>query len=928
VKAAQKPTPKPSPKPARAPAAAPSLKGAAEIRQDFIAFFEGKGHKFVRSSPVVPLDDPTLLFANAGMNQFKDIFLATGTRNYTRAVNSQKCIRASGKHNDLEDVGRDNYHHTFFEMLGNWSFGDYFKRDAIAWAWELLVERWGLPADKLYATVFEGSPAEGLEPDAEAENLWLEVTPLPRERVLRCGKKDNFWEMGESGPCGPCTEIHIDLGEGTCPRAGKDGHACAVNVDGCWRFVELWNLVFIQYNRHPDGKLEPLPARHVDTGMGLERVCRVLQRVDSNYATDVFTPLLAEIAQVTGARDTGGEVGVAFRVVADHLRSLAFAIADGALPSNEGRGYVLRRMLRRAARFGKQRLGQNEPFIHKLVPRLAEIMGDAFPEVRAQAAHVARVIRAEEESFLRTLDRGLEVFEEKTKTFEQVQFSLPLPDRIKVLPGNMVFELYDTYGFPPDLTRLMAEERGLTVDSAGFDKLMEAQREKAKAASQMTLDAGDWTIVTKGPDSKFEGYQRLSLQAVVRSWRRDGQGRLQIVLDQTPFYAEGGGEVGDQGRIRGPAGDWRVVDTQKEGDRIVHICEGTGTPDAQPVTAEVDAERRARTTLNHTATHLMHAALKEVLGSHVNQAGSIVHPDYLRFDYTHFEKPTDEQLERIERRVNGQIRANRALEISQSSYNDAIANGVTALFGEKYGDTVRVVKVPEFSAELCGGCHVRATGDIGAFTIVSEAAIAAGVRRILAYTGEAAERTLRENSKLVQSFRHILNANPEELVQRLAALVEDRKKLERDLKALKRQEMSGGAEDLLKEAKLVNGVSILARQVDVESVDDLRTLADSLRKKMHPGIALIGAVIGGKGSLLCAVSDDLVKANVKAGDIVNQVAALAGGRGGGPPHMATAGAKDVSKLPLAVERATELIGIYLSQHRAAGKGAADKGAAG
>ncbi len=903
MKAAQKP----APKPARTPAPRAVGKTAREIRQDFIAFFEAKGHKFVRSSPVVPLEDPTLLFTNAGMNQFKDIFLATGTRDYTRAVNSQKCIRASGKHNDLEDVGRDNYHHTFFEMLGNWSFGDYFKREAIGWAWELLVTRWGLPAGRLYATVFEGSPAEGLEPDAEAESLWLEVTPLPRERVLRCGKKDNFWEMGESGPCGPCTEIHIDLGEGTCPRAGRQGHVCQVNAEGCWRFVELWNLVFIQYNRYPDGKLESLPARHVDTGMGLERICRVLQGADSNYATDLFTPLLAAIANVTGTTDTGGEVGVAFRVIADHLRSLSFAIADGAVPGNEGRGYVLRRMLRRASRFGKQRLGQNEPFIHKLVPTLAQGMGDAFPELRAQAGHVARVIRAEEESFLQTLDRGLEMFERSIATL----------GKQRVLPGAEAFKLYDTYGFPIDLTRLMAEERGLSVDLAGFEALMEEQRAKAKAASQMTVEAGEWTAVSDGAHSQFEGYGKLSVTATVRAWRRDAQGRLLLVLNRTPFYGESGGQVGDQGRILGPAGNWRVVDTQKEGDRIVHIAEGTGTPDGQPVSAEVDAERRARTTLNHTATHLMHAALKEVLGAHVNQAGSIVHPDYLRFDYTHFEKPGDEQLERIERRVNAMIRANRALEIAQSSYDDAIANGVTALFGEKYGDIVRVVKVPEFSAELCGGCHVRATGDIGAFTIVSETAIAAGVRRIVAYTGEAAERYLRENSRLVASFRHILNATPEELVQRLEALVEDRKQLERDLKALKRQELSGGAEDLLKEAALVNGVSILARQVQAESMDDLRTLADSLRKKMHPGIALLGAVIGGKGSLLCAVSDDLVQANVKAGDIVNQVAALADGRGGGPPHMATAGAKDVSKLPLAVQRAPELIGNYLAQR---GKG--------
>jgi alanyl-tRNA synthetase len=883
------------------------VKSAKTVRQEFIAFFEGKGHRFVRSSPVVPQDDPTLLFANAGMNQFKDIFLATGTRDYKRAVNSQKCIRASGKHNDLEDVGRDNYHHTFFEMLGNWSFGDYFKRDAIAWAWELLVGQWGLDAKRLYATVFIGSPDEGLEPDSEAEALWLELTPLPRERVLRCGKKDNFWEMGESGPCGPCSEVHYDLGPGTCPKAEQGGHTCAVNVEGCWRFIELWNLVFIQYNRRPDGRLDPLPARHVDTGMGLERICRVLQGVDSNYSTDLFTPLLKAIAQVTGQKDTGGEVGVAFRVIADHLRSLSFAIADGALPSNEGRGYVLRRMLRRAARFGKV-LGMSEPFIHRLVPALAKEMGAAFPELKSRADHVARVIKAEEESFAGTLDRGLELF---------ARAAAPL-GRGQVFPGAEAFRLYDTYGFPIDLTRMMAEERGLSLDLAGFEQLMEEQRAKGKAAVQGAVEAGDWTRVSEGPDSRFEGYDTLRLQATARAWRRDAQGRLLLVLERTPFYAEGGGQVGDQGRIHGPAGEWRVLDVQKEGDRIVHICEGAAAPDARSVTAEVDAARRGRTTLNHTATHLMHAALKEALGPHVNQAGSVVHPDYLRFDFTHFEKPSDEQMGRVERRVNEMIRANRALQVTQSGYSEAVSSGVTALFGEKYGDVVRVVRVPEFSAELCGGCHVRATGDIGVFTIVSEGAVAAGVRRIVALTGEAAELRLRDNTRALEQVRHLLGAQPEDLVPRLEHLLEERKRLERELKALKREGQAGGAEALLREARVMNGVSVLARQVEVESLDELRALADTLRKQMRPGVALLGALIGGKASLLCAVSDDLVKAKVKAGEIVNLVAALADGRGGGPPHMATAGAKDPDKLPLAVQQAPELIGAYLARMRAAG----------
>ena len=889
---------------------------ADSIRAGFIAFFEEKGHKFVRSSPVVPQDDPTLLFTNAGMNQFKDIFLAKGSRDYTRAVNSQKCIRASGKHNDLEDVGRDNYHHTFFEMLGNWSFGDYFKREAIAWAWELLIGRWGLDPERMIATVFGGDATDGLEPDLESESLWKEVTPLPSERVLRCGKKDNFWEMGETGPCGPCSEMHYDLGEGTCPVGAAGGHDCAVNVEGCWRFIELWNLVFIQYNRGPDGKLEPLPNQHVDTGMGLERIVRVLQGGASNYDSDLFTPLLEAIAEVTGVKDSPGEVGVAFRVIADHLRSLGFAIADGALPSNEGRGYVLRRMLRRAARFGKV-LGMNEPFIHRLVPRLAEAMGDAFPEVRAQADHAARVIKAEEETFLRTLDRGLEIFERVVAGQEQ--------GGGKVIPGEEVFKLYDTFGFPVDLTQLMAEERGFSTDMAGFEILMENQRAQAKAAGGTSGGEGEWHQINGGPHSDFIGYDSLETTAAVRAWRveEDAQGRRQtlMVLDRTPFYPEGGGQVGDQGRIAGGTGAWRVVDTRRDGDRIVHVCEpedphaALAAPDEKPVTATVDADRRAAITLNHTATHLLQAALREVLGDHVTQAGSVVNPAYLRFDFTHFEKPSTEQLERIEHHVNRAIRDNIQLQIFLSGFDEAVASGVIALFGEKYGDRVRVVQVAEVSRELCGGCHVRATGDIGFMKIVSEGSIATGVRRITALTGEAVEAHMRDLERLVENFRNQLNAPPEELPQRLEQLLEDRRKLERELKSTRKGSMGDDAASLLDQATRVNGVSIVSREVKADSMNELRELADELRRRMKPGVAVIGAVIGGKASLLCVVSEDLVRENVKAGEIVNQVALLADGRGGGPAHMATAGAKDASKLPLAVEKAPGVIASYLAGNR-------------
>ncbi|MEE8395249.1 MAG: alanine--tRNA ligase [bacterium] len=880
------------------------MKSSGTIRKEFISFFEGKGHKFVRSSPVVPQDDPTLLFANAGMNQFKDVFLATGSRDYPRAVNSQKCIRASGKHNDLEDVGRDNYHHTFFEMLGNWSFGDYFKKEAIAWGWELLVDKWGLDAERLYATVFGGSPEEGLEPDLEAESLWLQLTPLPRERVLRCGKKDNFWEMGETGPCGPCSEIHMDLGEGTCPLAGKGGHECAVNVEGCWRFIELWNLVFIEFNRLPGARLEPLPAQHVDTGMGLERIVRVLQGKKSNYDSDLFKPLLKAVAEVTGVKDRPGEIGVAFRVIADHLRSLTFAISDGALPSNEGRGYVLRRMLRRAARFG-QVLGMEQPFIHLLVPRVGEVMGEAFPEVVAQADHVARVIRAEEESFAQTLHRGLEIFERVA----QQQSAAGTTE----LPGEEVFRLYDTYGFPVDLTRLLAGERGLTLDMERFETLMERQRAMGKAAGQTgPAEGGDWVMVAGGDHSRFEGYEALTLATVVHSYRAR-EGGMALVLQKTPFYPEGGGQVGDQGEIAGQDGSWRVVDVKREGDRIVHLCEGQAIPDDGPVTAAVDADRREATTLNHTATHLLQEALKRVLGDHVKQAGSVVHPHYLRFDYTHFEKPGEDGLEAVERQVNRQIRRNGSLAIYETDYDSAIGKGVVALFGEKYGDRVRVVEVPGFSAELCGGCHVVATGEIGIFKITSEGSVAAGVRRITALTGNAAEEHLRLASRAVELLKTSLNASVEELPLRVEQLHEDRKRLEKELKSAKTGSMGDQADMLLQKAKPVRGITVLAGEVEAASLEELRGLADRLRKRMEKGVGIIGAVIQGKGSLLCVVTDDLVRQNVKAGEIVNKVAELAEGRGGGPPHMATAGAKDIGKLPLAVRQAPEVIDSYLSE---------------
>ncbi len=878
------------------------MKTSQQIRQEFISFFESKAHRYVRSSPVVPNDDPTLLFTNAGMNQFKDIFLATGTRDYTRAVNSQKCIRASGKHNDLEDVGRDNYHHTFFEMLGNWSFGDYFKKEAITWAWELFVEKWGLPADKLWVTVFEGDSQDNLEADVETEEIWKSCTSVKHDQILRCSKKDNFWEMGDVGPCGPCSEIHIDLGEGSCPLSEQ--HTCAVAEEGCWRFVELWNLVFIQYNRLPSGELKALPDKHVDTGMGLERICRVMQKVHSNYETDLFTPLLEAISQITGQKYEEGEIGTAFRVIADHLRSVSFSIADGGLPSNEGRGYVMRRMLRRATRFGRV-LGMHEPFIYKLIPTLVDVMGDAFPEIQAQAQHAASVIKAEEESFGRTLDRGLEIFEQMIQQ--------PEIGRHKQLSGEAAFKLYDTYGFPLDLTRLMCEERQLTVDEEGFESLMAAQRNRAREAAKFQMKIDDWTDVSSGEHSKFIGYQTFATEAIVQKYSQNDQGQLLVVLDRTPFYAESGGQVADQGQLQQGDTQWQVVDVQKDGDAIIHFCEGNAVPTAAPLTAQVQMDLRRPTTANHTATHLLQAALKQVLGPHVKQAGSIVHPEYLRFDFTHSEKLTDDQITTLEVLVNEKIRENIDLNIYETAYDDAIQSGVTALFGEKYGDQVRVVLVSEFSRELCGGCHVKATGDIGQFRITSEMGIAAGVRRIVGVTGQIAENLARQEGHIVSHLRQIFNVPTEQLSNAIEHFVEEKRQLEKEIKELKKESASGSAVQLLQKVQEVSGSKILISEVSIDSMDAFKSLGDSLREQLNPGLAVLATTINGKLSFLCVVSPDLVSQKVKAGEVINLIAALADGRGGGKPHLAQAGAKSPEKLPHALQQAPSLIERYLQE---------------
>ncbi len=871
------------------------MKTSKEVRQEFIDFFRKYDHQFVPSSPVIPQDDPTLLFTNAGMNQFKDVFLGTGTRPYRRAVNSQKCIRVSGKHNDLEEVGHDTYHHTFFEMLGNWSFGDYFKKEAIAWAWELLTKEWQLPREKLWATVFEGDPEDNLAPDEEAEQLWKEITDIRPEQILRFGKKDNFWEMGDTGPCGPCSEIHIDLGPEHCDRTGEPGHVCAVN-SGCRRFIELWNLVFIQYNREPSGKLTPLPARHVDTGMGFERILAILQGVNSNYDTDLFLPILQYIGRITGIdyRTATPDQQVAFRVIADHIRMLTFAISDGAIPSNEGRGYVLRRILRRAARYARK-LDRHEPFIYQLVPTVVEIMGEAFPEITQKQQYVMEVIKSEEQNFNKTLDRGLEIFAALVRDLKAHNQT--------VLPGEEAFRLYDTYGFPLDLTRILAQEEGLSVDEAGFQREMEKQRSRARKAArfQATYLAGDdWKIITPSErHSIFLGYERLEAETHIHKLaRRDG--RWYVVLEETPFYAESGGQVGDHGLIRGQGFELKVVDVQKEGDAIIHICEGPEQLelDSANVLAQVDPAWREPTMRNHTATHLLHAALRRVLGNHVRQAGSLVAPDRLRFDFTHFKKIDRRELERIEWLVNEKIQQDLPVEVIHTEYQKALDMGAMALFGEKYGDRVRVISINGFSKELCGGTHVRHTGQIGPFVIVQETSVASGIRRVEALTGPRAVRFIQQSRDVVQHLDQMLSCSWEQLPEKVKTLLEQLRQTERALQKLKAGQLLDQVDALIKQGREINGIKLVVVDFEAVEVDLLKQLADRLRQKARHTVGLFVNHWPDRANLVCTVTDDLIqKKGLKAGQLVKEAARLAGGGGGGRDHLATAGIKKLDKIP-------------------------------
>ena len=847
-----------------------------DIRNSFIQYFEKKDHKFHRSSPVVPIDDPTLLFTNAGMNQFKPIFLGQVEPKYKRAANSQKCIRVSGKHNDLEEVGVDTFHHTFFEMLGNWSFGDYYKKDAIEWAWDLFTNEWKLDKERLWATVYVD--------DDEAFDLWTQVTDIKPERVIRCGKKDNFWEMGETGPCGPCSEIHYYVGD---DPSNQDPSG----VNSSDQYWELWNLVFIQNNRLRDGTLEELPQKHVDTGAGLERIATILQGKTSNYDTDLFLPIIEKIQQI--ANSSYVKDPIPHRVIADHIRMLCFSIADGALPSNDGRGYVLRRILRRAARFGR-RLGLEDPFLYRLVQEVVSIMGETFPEVIEKQSHVEKVIRAEEESFNQTLDRGISHFEKIVQGIDGSEIS-----------GQDAFKLYDTYGFPLDLTQLMAREKDMTVDEIGFNESMDRQKKQAKEAGKFNQKTDDlqWVTVTQGDDSKFVGYEVIECTSSIRRYTQV-EDTVLVILEKTPFYAESGGQIGDIGTIKGTDIDLRVLDVKKENESFLHICKGTFSEGEGQVDCIVNDRHRNSVKKNHTATHLMHKALKSILGDHVNQAGSLVHSDYLRFDLTHFEKITSQEIKDVEGMVNEQILLNTKLDVSLQSFDDAKEAGAEALFGEKYGDEVRVVQVGDYSMELCGGTHVDRTGDIGSFKITEESSLSSGVRRVVAVTGEKAVSRMQVNASILNDLQSLLNTPPDGMVERIEGLFKEKKDLE---KKLKNRTSAPSQSNLINEAKIIGEHSILVKEVEVSSMDELKLLGDDIFNKMSSGVAVLFSKGEEKPMAVVVVSKNLNNKDILAGKLARDIGGFMEGGGGGKPHLATAGGKDNAFIAKAIKLTQKLI---------------------
>ncbi|MBC3757896.1 alanine--tRNA ligase [Hyunsoonleella sp. SJ7] len=865
-----------------------------EVRSKFLSFFEGKKHSIVPSAPMVLKDDPTLMFVNSGMAPFKEYFLGNAEPKSNRIADTQKCLRVSGKHNDLEEVGYDTYHHTLFEMLGNWSFGDYFKKEAIAWAWELLTEVYGIDKDILYVTVFEGDEADGTEMDTEAYDFWK--AHISEDRILKGDKKDNFWEMGDQGPCGPCSEIHVDIRspEEKAKVSGKD----LVNMDHP-QVVEIWNLVFMQYNRRANGKLETLPNKHIDTGMGFERLCMVLQDVQSNYDTDVFTPIIREVETITNKSYGKGEkVDVAIRVIADHVRAVAFSIADGQLPSNTGAGYVIRRILRRAVRYGFTFLDKKEPFIYRLVDVLSNRMGEAFPELKAQKQLIENVIKEEEQSFLRTLEQGLVLLN-----------GIVVETKGETISGEKAFELYDTYGFPIDLTALILSEKGLKLDEKGFEAELQKQKDRSRAASEMSTD--DWTVLTENSDEAFVGYDTLEANVKLTRYRKVSSKKegdmFQLVFDITPFYPEGGGQVGDKGYLEDAHGDVvYILDTKKENNVIIHFAKNLPKHLDETFKAVVDAKQRHRTECNHTATHLLHQALREVLGTHVEQKGSAVHSKYLRFDFSHFSKLTVEELRDVENFVNRRIEGKLPLVEKRSiPKEEAIAEGAMSLFGEKYGDTVRSIRFGQ-SIELCGGTHVNNTADIWHFKIVSEGAVAAGIRRIEAITNDAVKDFYFENNRAYFEMRDLLN-NAKDPVKALQNLQDENTNLKKQIEALLKDKAKNIKGELKNELQDINGVQFLAKQLDLDA-GGLKDVAFELGSQFDNLFLLLATEQNGKALLSCYISKLLVDSKgLNAGQIVRELGKYIQGGGGGQPFFATAGGKNPDGIAEALDQARNFV---------------------
>ena len=871
-----------------------------DVRKQFLDFFESKGHTIVPSAPIVLKDDPTLMFNNSGMAQFKEFFLGNGTPKSPRIADTQKCLRVSGKHNDLEDVGFDTYHHTMFEMLGNWSFGDYFKKEALAWAWEFLTEVLKLDKDRLYVSVFEGNPAENVPFDQEAFDIWKQY--VSEDRIILGNKKDNFWEMGDQGPCGPCSEIHIDLRTDAERNAvsGRD----LVNADHP-QVVEIWNNVFMEFNRKADGSLEKLPAQHVDTGMGFERLCMAMQNVTSNYDTDVFTPLIAKVEEITGLKYTSNEVkniseeqnktNIAIRVIVDHVRAVAFAIADGQLPSNTGAGYVIRRILRRAIRYGFTFLGTKEPFINKLVEVLANQMGEFFPEIKSQQQLVTNVIREEEASFLRTLEQGLQLLDKVVAETSGKEVS-----------GEKVFELYDTFGFPKDLTALILKEKGYSFNETEFETELQKQKARSRAASEVTTD--DWKVLIDGNVETFVGYDQTENNVKITRIRKVDSKKdgvlYQIVLDATPFYPEGGGQVGDKGTLVSANETIEIIDTKKENNLILHFAKQLPENVEAEFVAKVNTDLRTSISKNHSATHLMHLALRSILGTHVEQKGSLVNPNYLRFDFSHFSKVSDEELRQVEASVNQQIEAQlKLVEHRNIPIKEALDKGAMALFGEKYGDNVRMIEFGD-SKELCGGIHVKNTADIWHFKIVSEGAVAAGIRRIEAITGDAVKDFYKNQEDTLAEIKEVLK-NPQDVLKSVASLQDDNAKLKKQLEQLVKEKIEGLKNNLINDFQEVNGIQFLAKQVDL-SMSSTKDLAQAIGTSKPNAFIFLASIEDNAPNIHCYISKELVaEKGLNAGNVIRELGKLIDGNGGGQPFFASGKGKNVGGIKEALEKAVE-----------------------